>query len=231
MHKEKRIRIPFWLQILGILSLGVLASIAVWLAAPRPELPKHTVTFAYLDGTVIETVEVEEGKGVYPPELPDEGVFRGWSKPFNAVTEDVEAHPRFHSIAENNLFYFHAVYVEEGTDFDLELYVGGSVSISSGELTVLYDPAVLTYQKAASLEGCEVTQVQSGELLVKFHRDTPLKEETLLSQLVFHAEEKDAYSTELVLQAENMKIAANGEQLPADCATINNKVYFLQEVE
>lgn len=237
----KKSKIPFWLQIAIILTAGVLASGVVWVAARNKVVDKsdqesekqtvyHTVTFAYLDGTVIDKKEVEHGKGVFPPSLTDEGVFRGWSTGINLVERDIEAHPVYHSIAESNLFYFDSVYVREGTDFQLDVKVGGRVSISSGELTLLYDPEVLDFLESKNLEQCTVTKSNDGELLISFDSNSPIKTETLISQLRFHAKEKDVYSTEISLKASNMKVVADGQEVPADCATINNKVFFLQEV-
>lgn len=230
---KKNARIPFWLQIVLILLTGVLASVGILAArsGSEPDLPRYTVTFAYSDGTVIEAKEVSEGKGVYPPEYIGEGVFRGWSGRFNQVTSDVEVHPVIHSIGEDNLFYFHSVYVEEGKSFALDVQLGGRVSVSSGELTILYDPAVLEYRGADSEAFCSVTEGAEGELTLTFEAEEPIRKETLLAKLNFCALEKDAYATEVQLQAKNVKIVSDGEELPADCATINNKVFFLQEVE
>lgn len=230
---KKQASIPFWLQIAGILLLGVLASVIVRMVHPgakSPELPVYTVTFARQDGTVIEAKEVHEGKGVYPPEYIGSGVFRGWTGAFNRVTSDVEVHPILHTIGEDNLFYFHSVYVQEGNDFSLDVQLGGRVSVSSGTLTVLYDPAVLEY-RGADTDLCTVAEGEEGELTLSFRSDAPIREEELLAVLNFRALEKNAYSTEVQLQARDMTIVTSDGERPADCATINNKVYFLQEVE
>lgn len=230
---NKRKGIPFWLQITMILLLGVVASLVVRMvySGTDANLPQYTVTFAYQDGSVIDTKEVTEGNGVYPPEYVGDGIFRGWSGGFNNVTADVEVHPILHGISEDNFFYFHSVYVEEGKKFTLDVHLGGRVNISSGELTVFYDPEVLEYLEAAPMDCCEAELVGEGELKLTFSSQEPIREEKLLAKLHFRALEKNAYSTEVQLQAKNMKIVtAEGEE-PADCATINNKVYFLQEVE
>ena len=234
----KKIRIPFWLQIIAIFLVGILASgVAFWIAKDivsnrqSETMEKHTVTFAYQDGTIIETKEVSHGKGVFPPQLADKGVFRGWSSGFNIVEADVEAHPVYHTIAENNLFYFDSVYVQEGKEFSLDLYVGGQVSISSGELTLAYDTDVLDFVGTSDGGPCTVAETTEGEIVLRFDSDTTIKEEALLSQLRFYAKEKDAYATEVVLKASKMMVVAEGQEIPADCATINNKVFFLQEVE
>lgn len=224
---KRKINIPFRAQIAGILLLGVLASCAVLALYPRPQAVTHTVTFAYQDGTVIEEKTVTEGMGVYPPAYLGDGVFRGWSGRFNQVTADVEVHPIIHNIAEDNLFYFHAAYVKEGEDFDLEIRLGGNVSISSGTLTILYDPAVLEYLGADGM----VAETAEGTLTLTLDSPEPIRQETLLATLQFRALEKDAYATEVQLQAKNMMIETGGQEIPADCATINNRIYFLQEVE
>lgn len=242
MQKNKRkMSIPFWIQILAILLVGVLASGVVLLFAPEkpqptPETPpetnvvKHTITFAYLDGTVIETKTVEEGKGVFPPILETNGVFRGWSAGFNAVKADVEVHPIFYDIKEENLFYFDSVYVKEDTEFALDLYVGGKVNLSSGTITLSYDPDVLEFKNADGMESLDVSAYKDGELTITFSSDTPLNEKTLISQLTFYAKKKDAYSTQVNLSANNAVIVSDDKETTVNCATINNKIYFLQEV-
>ena len=233
----KKIKIPFGVQIVAILLAGVIASgVAFFIARNSVEkyqlenLEKHLVTFAYLDGTVIATKEVPHGKGVFPPELTDKGVFRGWSNGFNAVVADVEAHPIYHNITENNLFYFDSVYVQEGEELSLDVRVGGYVSVSSGKLTLEYDSEVLEFLGSKDMVQCDISEAVKGELVISFKSDAILNTETLLSQLRFLAKEKDAYATEVLLKASNVKVVVGGQEMPADCATINNKVFFLQEV-
>lgn len=238
MRKNKRkISIPFWFQISAILLAGVIASGVVLLFAPGKQqtetdenIVKHTVTFAYLDGTVIETKTVAEGKGVFPPSIETDGVFRGWSAGFNAVKADIEVHPVVYSVKEENLFYFNSVYVKEDTEFTLDLYVGGTVNISSGTITLTYDTDVLEYKKSDSMESLGVSENKDGELTIHLNSSTPLKEKTLISQLTFYAKKKDAYSTQVNLSVDNALIVSNGKETSANCATINNKIYFLQEV-
>lgn len=240
-HKNK-ISIPFGIQIFAILLVGVIASIIVLLFAPNKRQPapettlganviKHTVTFAYLDSTIIETKTVEEGKGIFPPTLETDGVFRGWSAGFNAVKADIEVHPVFYNIKEENLFYFDSVYVKEDTVFTLDLYVGGKVNLSSGAITLSYDPDVLEYKSADGLDVGEISETKSGELTIKLNSKVALKEKTLISQIKFYAKKKDAYSTQINLTAKDGLVVTNGDEFPANFATINNKIYFLQEVE
>ena len=171
----KKINIPFWIQILIILLIGVVASIIVLIVINKfgglkNDLPEYTVTFAYSDGTVIEKKTVEEGKGVFPPEIEKTGVFRGWSAGFNSVRSDIEVHPVFHNISEENLFYFDSVYVKEGKKFTLDVYVDGKVSISSGTLLLSYDPEVLEYKKSKGLNSLNITEDTIGELVISFRR-------------------------------------------------------------
>ena len=240
-NNKKKISIPFWIQIFAILLVGVIASVIVLLFAPNRHQPatettpganviKHTVTFAYLDGTIIETKTVEEGKGVFPPVLETTGVFRGWSAGFNAVKADIEVHPIFYNIKEENLFYFDSVYVKEDTEFTLDLYVAGVVNISSGTITLSYDTDVLEYKKSDGMDGLIISENKAGELTIQFSTDTPLNEKTLISQLSFYAKKRDAYSTQVNLSASDTMILSNGKEISANCATINNKIYFLQEV-
>lgn len=233
----KKTAVPFWLQIVAILLVGIIVSGAAFLIAQKhiierqnENLERHKVTFAYLDGTVIETKEVPYGKGVFPPALTDEGVFRGWSKGFNAVVTDIEVHPVYHTITENNLFCFDSVYVKEGEEFALDLRIAGHVSVSSGELTLKYDTEVLKFLKSKNVQQCTITEPVDGELKIVFDSEDPIKMETTLSQLYFFAKEKNVYNTEIILKASNVKVVADGEKIPADCATINNKVFFMQEV-
>ena len=238
MRKNTRkISIPFWTQILAILLVGAVAGGVVLLlapdkqqTAPQEAIVKHTVTFAYQDGTVIETKTVEEGKGVFPPVIETNNVFRGWSAGFNAVKADIEVHPVFYNIIEENLFYFDSVYVKEDTEFTLDLYVAGRVNLSSGTIALSYDPDVLEYKSSEGMDGLKVSENKDGELTITFNSDTPIKEKAHISQLTFFAKKKNAYSTQINLSARDVKLTAGGEAQSANCATINNKIYFLQEV-
>ncbi len=244
MQKNKKTkRVPFWLQIVAILAVGVLLSVAVlWFSHEKaqeaeqdvkestPVVETHTVTFAYQDGTVIETKTVEDGKGVFPPTLEYETVFRGWSAGFNAVKSDIEVHPVFYNNKEENLFYFNSVYVKEGTAFDVDLYVGGNVSLSSGIITLEYDAEVLEYKKADSAVGVTVSENKKGVLTVVLDTEAPLKEKTRLSTVTFFAKEKDAYSTQMNLTAADVMLEMSAGEQPVTYTTINNKIYFLQEV-
>ena len=120
--------------------------------------------------------------------------------------------------------------MQEGKEITLDVRVGGQVSVSSGELTLMYDPEVLEFLGSDSMAQCTVTESGEGELKLCFESADAIRSETLLSQVRFLAKEKDAYATEVSLKASNMKILTDGQELPADCATINNKVFFLQEV-
>ena len=237
-ESKRRINIPFWAQILAILLVGIIVSGVILLfawkkqqAEPEENILKHTVTFAYPDGSVIERKDVVEGKGVFPPSIETNGVFRGWSAGFNAVKSDIEVHPVVYFIKEENLFYFDSVYVKEDTEFTLDLYVGGSVNFSSGNITLTYDSDVLEYKKSDGIENLDVSESKDGELTIKINSSTPLKEKTLIGQLTFYAKKKDAYSTQINLTARDVQFIADGRAQTANCATINNKIYFLQEVE
>lgn len=231
---EKKGRIPFWLQIVAILLLGVISSAAVRITLHLTEetqpILKHRLTFAEQDGTVLNVVEVTDGKGVVPPEYPCEGVFRGWSGSLNQVTCDKEVHPVVHHISEDNLFYFNSVYVQEGSEFSLDVCLGGRVSLSCGRLTVLYDPEVMKFTGAFPADVCQVSEGEMGELIILFDSELPIKEETILAQLTFQALEKDVYATEIQLRATEVELVTDGQAIPANYATINNNIYYLQEV-
>ena len=64
--------------------------------------PKYTVTFKGLDGSIIETVEVEEGKAAIAPTAPsiDGYVFKGWDKAFNNISSDLEVNAVYESNAK-----------------------------------------------------------------------------------------------------------------------------------
>lgn len=229
--KEKKKRFPLWAQVVSILLIGVLASGAVWLIAHDRKIERHIVTFAFDDGTIIEKKEVKDGQGVYPPSLKLENtVFRGWSCPINNVTQDIEAHPMTYGIIEDNLFYIDSAYVKEGKKVKLPLLLGGKVNVNFGELTVEYDPEVLTFKKADNNDLCTVQESSSGILTIPFSSEEVLKQKTQLTCLEFYAKKKDVYATEIILSGNKVSIVANGKETPADFATINNKVYFLQEV-
>lgn len=228
--KTKKFKLPFWIQIVLIVLAGVIASGAILLSVQNRNVEKHKVTFAYSDGTVIEEKEVVDGKGVIPPVIENEGVFRGWSAAINNVENDYEVHPMIYDIVEDNLFYFNSPYVREGKRFTLDVFLGGKVNAKSGELTIEYDSDVLEYKKADCADDVKIEETEVGKLSLTFDKENALSEKCLMSTITFKAKKADAYSTELVLTAENVKSVENGKEAPAVFATINNEIYFLQEV-
>ena len=231
MKKNHTKKDPFWIQIVLILFAGALVSIVSLYAIKEFRAERHTVTFAYQDGTIIETQKVKEGSGVCPPEFTCDGVFQGWNGRINYVEADIEVHPLIYSIREENLFFFNSLYVREGRKFTLNIWVGGKVCISSGTISISYDPNVLKFVKSSDVVDCNITEETKGEIKIHFNHEAGISEKMILAQLTFKALKKDAYCTELSLSAENVKGVVDGREVPTNYATLNNKIYFLQEVD
>lgn len=223
-------KIPFWIQITAILLIGVLSSISIATYFLDKKAERYTVTFAYGDGTIIEEKQVKSGEGVLPPVFETNNVFRGWSAAINKVENDIEVHPAMYTIEEDNLFYFDSVYVKEGKKFTLDLYVAGNVNVSSGELKLEYDPDVAEYKKFEGSNISSVEETESGKLTIRFNSNTVLTNKTLLVQVTFKAKKMDVLSTEITLTGKEIKTVENGGERSADYATINNNIYYLQEV-
>ena len=230
MKAKDNKKLPFWIQITSIILVGVMASAAVFFIVKDIKAEKYTVTFAYQDGSVIEKKEVKKGKGVFPPDFSTDGVFRGWSAAINNVESDIEVHPMVYDIVEDNLFYFDSLYIKEGKKFTLDINLGGKVNALSGELTISYDKDVLEYKSADCMKGVEISETDKGELLIKFGFDDALTKKSVLSSITFKSKKVDAYSTELLLTAKDVKSVENGKEVPAVYATINNDIFFLQGV-
>lgn len=233
----KKKAVLFWLQIVSILCAGVALSILVYSMRPATSTTEeavtraeYTVTFAQQDGTIIAQKPVKEGSGTFPPKVKTEHVFRGWSKGFNSVKADIEVHPMIYTIVDENLFYFNSIYVQEGTDFILDIMLGGTVSISAAELTVTYDPEVMEYIDAENGNVCGVTMTEPGVLKIQLNSETKITEKTMITQIAFYAKEKDVYSTEIKLSCKNAHLVEAGAETPVTATTINNKIYYLQEV-
>ena len=195
------------------------------------EEPVYTVTFAYQDGTAIEKKTVHAGKGVFPPEFETEGVFRGWSSPFNAVASDVETHPMVYQVADENLFCFDSVYTLEGTEFTIGLKLTGAVNLSTAEVSIEYDPLVMEYVGSVDCAVCIVEEEASGALKLRLRSSEPIREPILLSELTFLAKPEDVYATQIDLRCENAKLLLADSETPVTASTLNNQIYYLQEVE
>lgn len=240
---QKKKRFPFWLQILIIIGIGVIASGVVFFiilsikgtSETKKEVEddsdKHTVTFAYQDGTVIEKKKVSDGKGVFPPDYETDMIFRGWSGAINEVTMDIEVHPQFMEITDENLFCFNSVYAQEGKEFSIDVKLDGNVNISSATLSISYDPEVMEFVQSKDESVCEVSKVKDGELKLSLQSDEPITKAIQLSQLTFKAKEKDVYATQIDLSCTDGKCVEKGVEKPATTATLNQKIYYLQEVE
>lgn len=238
-HKGKD-TIPFPMQISLILLCGVLMSILAAIvvrgklsadAVAANETPVYQVTFALQDGTVIEVKSVHEGKGVMPPEYSVDGVFRGWSTPFNSVTSNVETHPMIYQVADENLFCFDSVYVKEGEQFTIRLNLVGTVNISSADLSIEYDPMVMDYVASKNAACCVIHEVESGSLRMELRSERPVNEAMLLSEITFFAKQEDVYSTQINLRCTNGILKTGATETTTAVSTLNNKIYYLQEVE
>lgn len=236
--RKNKIVLPFWLQILAIIVVGIIFSVVVFLIISsvlnkdkESNVEKHSVTFAYQDGTVIDTKKASDGKGIFPPDFETNGVFRGWSGAINNVTSDIEVHPILMDISDENLFYFDSLYVKEGDEFAIDLLLAGEVNLSSADLTVSYDTDVMEYVKSDSKDYCEIKEGEEGVLNFILSSDIPITEKTLLSQITFRSKEMDVYASQIDLSCKNGKIVKEGKEQPTTVSTINNKIYYLQEVE
>lgn len=233
MIKGKSHIIKFSIQIIAILLVGILMSVCVYLYIQDKNITRYTVTFADANGAVIETKTIKEGYGVMPSKIDADGyVFRGWDSLLNNITSDTETHPYLYKITEPNLFYFDTIYVREGKKFSLDLMLNGEVNISEGSLTLEFDDDVFDYKGFSGKGITEISVIDSGKLLVSFNSKDVFTNKTKLAEIEFYAEEKNVISSEITLtaNAEEMLLLSNGEEKIADCATINNKIYFLQEV-
>lgn len=230
---KKRKSFPFLLQIISILLVGVLFSVGVFLYIQDKNAKRYTVTFATQDGEVIEKRTVKEGCGLIPSTPEHEGyVFQGWSKILNNVTSDIEAHPYFYRIVEQNLFFFDSVYVREGRKFTIDLMLDGEVNISKGKLILNYDDEVFDFKSYTGETLTTIEESKPGELIVSFSSENILTEKTKLAEIEFDTKKKDVQYSEITLSAKGkeMFVVIDGNEELADCATINNKIFFIQEV-
>ena len=223
--KRKDGKIPFWIQVTAIILVGVIASLSVVLYFQDKNAERFTVTFAYADGTSIEKKQVKAGKGVFPPIIETNGVFRGWDMAINEVTQNVETHPMIYTIVEDNLFYFDSVYVKEGKRFTVDLFVAGNVNISNGELLLEYDPEVIEYKKYDGLDLSNIEKTEDGQLSIEFNSKSVLSEKTELAKITFYAKKKDVYATQIDLISKETKVVSNKSEVVVDNATINNNIY------
>ncbi len=214
----------------AILLAGMLVSVGVFFYIQDSKIERFTVTFADGNGNVIEEKVVKSGKGVIPPAFDTDLVFRGWDVTLNNVTSDIEAHPSFYRIVEDNLIYFNSIYVREGKNFSIDLMLSGKVNISEGEFKLNFDNEVMTYKKYDGHGITKVEETNPGELTISFNSDEALTEKTSLAKIEFYAEKKNVNYTQVNLKADKANLIINGDKKFADCATINNNIYFLQEV-
>lgn len=227
---KKKKGLSLLLQIVAILLIGIVASVGTYWFIQDKNRERFTVTFAYGNGEIIEQKVVKSGNGVIPPDFDTDCVFRGWDRIINNVSADMEVHPLLYYIVEDNLFYFDSVYAREGRRFSIDLILAGKVNVSNSELILEYDEEVIEYKSFEPNEAIEITQTDPGKLIVRFSGSNILTQKTKLAQITFYAKRKDVKDSQITLSASKANVVINGEEIPADCATINNKIYFLQEV-
>ncbi len=228
--EQKNSMLALVIQVVAILLVGVISSVGMFWYIKDKNTERYTVTFAYGDGTVIEEKTVKSGCGVVPPIIETNDVFRGWDVIINNVTSNLETHPQFYKIAEDNLFYFDSVYVKEGKKFTIDLMLSGNVHVSKGELTLYYDKNVMFYESYIDSDFINIIEPTPGELIISFDSREPLTVTTSLTQIEFRSKKMDVKYSQITLMASKMIVDIKGKEQPADCATINNNIYFLQGV-
>lgn len=138
-----------WRSVVCILLCGVLISggIAAFRHYTKPEAPSHTVTFQGSQGTVLAQRQVTDGGFALPPRLKngsDSIAFRCWSQPLYNIRGDATVTPVYQDLRQTgNAFYMDAQYAQPGETVTMELKLGGTVCLSSIELTLSFDAEVL----------------------------------------------------------------------------------------
>ena len=108
--------------------------------------------------------------------------------------------------------------------------LGGTVNLSSGEVILVYDEDVMEYKSYQALKSVGITKTGKGELTIKLDSNEPIIQKTELAQIKFRARKANAEFTQAVLSAKSAKLVLGGDEKTVDCATINNKIFFMQEV-
>lgn len=101
----------------------------------------YKVYFKNFDGSVITSVEVEEGEPVScVPQIhsPANAFFAGWDSSLNDICERKSINATFDFVSNvRNAIGFDSVYVREGEPFEIVISIAGKVNFSSAEFEII----------------------------------------------------------------------------------------------
>lgn len=229
---KAKVNIPFWGQMAIILGIGIVISAAILIISKNGSnnIPtnKYTVRFCTEAGRLIEAKQVTENEGVIPPEVIEQGyIFRGWSRPINNINSDTEVTPLYQKInGETNYIFYNTKYVKEGEDFEIPILLGGNIDIKSGQIIIEYDEKAFELNDVTG-NAVSTYKEEDGKIIIEL--DTSHINETISDfiNLKMYANEIDAYYTGFDISAN----LTNQKNNVADYATLNNKIFFIQEGE
>jgi hypothetical protein len=97
-------------------------------------------------------------------------------------------------------------------------------------LTLFYDREVMDYLSSEVSDCVSVEQTEDGNLTLRLDSPQPIREPMLLARIRFYAKPMDVYSTQISLQAKQATTVVSGKELSATISTLNNNIYYFQEV-
>lgn len=139
------------------------ASLADPTDTSKPAVDTFTVTFKDFDGTVLNTQEVEKGKGATAPADPKRENFKfaGWDKDFKKITSDLVVTATY--TTTKTVIYAEHVSVDKGTgEVTMNIRVINNPGIMGAVLKVSVDDKVLGFKEATKTEYPGLTLTSPG---------------------------------------------------------------------
>lgn len=235
MSDSSKCKLP-WLAILliilaGVIVSGVLLIVRLQSAKDATQAQDETrqVSFYNIDGTVLNETSVTYGTAVMAPSLPKSNlnyVFHGWDKTLGGITEDIQIYPVIEDLSEYaNALYIDSYYVQNNSEFWVDIILAGNVSISQLDIGIDYDSSVLKYV-ACDDNYLSAEEDEEGFVIIRLDEEENITESRILARLCFRSHGPDFTYTELLIKNGTPKHFVNGNIAAYDCAAVNGRIYI-----
>lgn len=194
---------------------------------------KYTVAFFDSAGYLLKEAQVEEHKGVEPPEnfVPDDNkIFIGWDKDFSFIFSNVNIRPNYLDIsADKNYVYANAVYAKPETEVSVRVKVGGQVNLAALQMYISYDESLLEYVEAVNLDaGVMINKEEdNSRIRLAFLADDNVTGSVEFVDLVFRIKGKSGDKAVIMYDIEKAAMISKDNEIVTADYTVKDTVIHI----
>ncbi len=243
-HQSREIinQVP-WKCVIGIVLAGVIISLSIILFSifdndhtsdSTSNTPVYTVTFLNHNGEILEEQQVHAGSFVQPPQVAstnDAIVFRGWSQKLYNINRSTEMTPVFQDLRqERNAFYMDSQCVQLGAEVESNLWLGGTVCLSSVQLVLKYDSEVLLEMECNTAGSpFVVVSEEPGTVILELDEEENLTKPVAIADIHFRIapNREDLASTRIHIEMKDPAMMTERGEAGSNSCAVHGDIYLL----